>query len=718
VPRNIAAAPTDGKRRGAGAALVFVSGNSFCTVARRFILQRQEGFAQRHSLSIDYEAALNPAQLAAATAGGGPVLIVAGAGTGKTRTLIYRVAYLVETGVPPEGILLLTFTRRASREMLGRAATLLDGRCERVRGGTFHAVCLNILRRYADRIGYPRNFTILDASDSADVIDLIRTERGLHRSEKRFPKKATLQNAISASASRDIPLAQIINENYPQFVDHTEAIDALSRAYHGYKRANGLMDYDDLLARTIELCLADVGTHRQIATGNRHVLVDEYQDTNRTQAQLVQLFCHVHGNVTAVGDDAQSIYGFRGADHRNILQFPEVFPGASVYKLEHNYRSTQPILDVANVVLRRAEAKYEKELFSDEKDGDLPALVHAPDTRWQSRFVAQVVVQFREEGVGLDRIAVLFRASHNSFDLETELDRLGIPFVKYGGRKLSEAAHVRDVIAHLRVVENPGDVVSWMRILKLIEGIGSQTAQRILDRLATADDPFAGLSPVKRSGSASGLERLATLLATVRGDLPPAEQVARVIDYYRPILERVYSEDHPRRAQDLESLAAIAEAYVTRAALLEAIALDPLDLAARSVEGAVKDEAPLVLSTIHSAKGLEFDTVFVIDALDGVIPSRYAVKSQEELDEELRLLYVALTRAERRLFVVYPMVQYQRGAGDFITRPSRFLENIPEDVLETWTLAEESGTPHELESGPERPKQLPPGRPSTDGLPF
>lgn len=673
-------------------------------MARRFTLKRHPSPEHEARLSIDYAAALNEQQRAAATAGDGPVLIVAGAGTGKTRTLVYRVAYLIETGTPPEAILLLTFTRRAAREMLGRATSLLDGRCERVRGGTFHAVCLNILRRYAERIGYPRNFTILDASDAADVIDLIRTERGLHRAEKRFPKKGTLQSAVSASINRDVALADIITQEYPQFAEHAEAIERLAQAYHAYKRANGLMDYDDLLARTIELCLADEAARRRIAAANIHVLVDEYQDTNRAQAQLVALFCEVHGNVTAVGDDAQSIYGFRGADHRNILAFPQTFPGTTLLKLEHNYRSTQPILDLANAVLEQATRKYAKRLFSEITQGDVPALVHAPDSRWQSRFVAQMVLELREEGVPLARIAVLFRASHNAFDLELELERLGIPFVKFGGRKLVEAAHVRDVIAHLRVVENPGDVVSWMRILKLVEGIGARTAQQLLERLAAAEDPILALPEGRRARVRPALARLAGVLSSLRGDAPSAVQVERVVEYYQPILERVYSEDYPRRSQDLQSLIALAGAYPGRAALLEALALDPLDLAAREVGGAVPDEEPMVLSTMHSAKGLEFDTVFVIDALDGVIPSRYSAGDPAALEEELRLLYVALTRAERRLFVVYPMVQHQARAGDFVTRVSRFLDDLPEGLLEAWTLAEAPLA--------EPPRRLPP----PDGL--
>jgi DNA helicase II / ATP-dependent DNA helicase PcrA len=431
--------------------------------------------------------------------------------------------------VPPESILLLTFTRRAAREMLSRASSLLDGRAERVRGGTFHAVCLQILRRFAERIHFPRNFTILDSADSTDVLDLIRTDLGLHRSERRFPKKATLQTVISAAASRDAPLAHVVAADYPQFVEHVEGVERVAATYATYKQRHGMMDYDDLLTRTIELCLADTEARRQIATSNYHVLVDEYQDTNRQQARLVELFSHVHTNVTAVGDDAQSIYGFRGADLRNILSFPETFPGTALHKLERNYRSTQPILDLSNMVLAKASAGYRKHLFSERQQGEKPALVHAPDSRWQSRFVSQMVLQLREEGVELNRMAVLFRGAHNAFDLETELGRHRIPYVKYGGLKLSEAAHVRDVLAHLRVAENPGDVVAWMRILKLVEGVGPRTAQQIISRLAGVAEPY-GIDLSASPRNASELALLANLLKGLRHDAAPAgAQVDRVL---------------------------------------------------------------------------------------------------------------------------------------------------------------------------------------------
>ncbi len=672
-------------------------------MARRFVLQpRSDDGTAGADLQIDYAAALDEQQHAAATAPNGATLIVAGAGTGKTRTLVYRVAYLVETGVPPEQIALLTFTRRASREMLTRAGTLLDGRCERVRGGTFHAFCLEILRVHAERIGFPRRFGVLDPADAADVVDLARTRLGLDTLPTRFPKKRTLLAMVSAATNRGMDLEDVLEEAYPQYVEHLDTIARLRTAYATAKRQTGVMDYDDLLALTLELLRQHDDVRRQVAGRCRHVLVDEYQDVNLLQADLVEQFQSVHHNLTAVGDDAQSIYRFRGADVGHILDFQKRYNGARVLKLEHNYRSTQPILDLANHVLDGAHAKYDKRLFTDRAGGDLPALVQAPDDDFEARFVAQVVLDKREQGTALNRQAVLFRSGWCSYALEAELARRKIPFVKFGGLKLAEAAHVKDVVAHLRVAENPADAVAWNRALRLVEGVGPQTARRLLDWIGTAatgGGPGAAVQALRQSvdevvpapGVARNVGRLVEALTPLRDDaLAPEAQVERLLDYYRPVFERVYADDFPQREADLEAVVALAARHRSRTALLESLALDPLDWSQEPAEGVHKDEPPLVLSTIHSAKGLEFDTVFLIHALDGVLPSAYGIKSQDEEDEERRLLYVALTRAETELYASYPLVQYRRGTGQFLTEPSRFLSGVPESMLEPWSLVEEA----------------------------
>ncbi len=664
-------------------------------MARRIVLRsdaEDSSSPSTENLTIDYEEALNPQQYAAATADDGPLLIVAGAGTGKTRTLIYRMAYLVETGTRPEQIVLLTFTRRAASDMTARAADLLDGRCERVQGGTFHAFCLSVLRRHAPAIDFPRNFTVLDAADAADVLSMLRARGDYSEGKERFPQKKTLYSMFSAVTNRDESLGKVLTRRYPQYKALHEELSALQTEYRKYKKEHGLMDFDDLLSRTLELFETDDSIRQQVASRCRHVLVDEYQDTNALQAALVRQFASVHGNVTVVGDDAQSIYRFRGADFRNIFRFPDTFPDTEILKLEQNYRSTQPILDLANHVIEQADRSYDKTLFSDEAEGEKPALVPAADGEMESRFVAQMVLQLREEGVPLNDIAVLFRSSHNAYDLEVELNRHNIPFVKYGGMKLNEAAHVKDVLAHLKVVENPQDAASWNRILQLIHGIGPKTARTLIDwATGAADDPFVLEEAAPFSNRyVSTLKALLRTLREVREQgTSVADQVEAILDYYQPLFERTYADDHPKRAPDLDHLVGLAANYDDRQRFLSSLALDPIELTALDQEAAEEDEPPLVLSTIHSAKGLEFHTVFLIRALDGTIPSRYALREAGGVDEELRLFYVASTRAEQNLFISYPMTQYRRRRGEYMTAPSRFVEEVPEDILEPVQLVEE-----------------------------
>jgi len=639
---------------------------------------------------LDFREALNDRQYEAATWGAGAVLVVAGAGTGKTRTLIHRVAWLVGHGVAPEQLVLLTFTRRAAQQMLTRASSLLDGRCSRVRGGTFHAFCLTLLKQYAPKLGYPNGFTVLDAQDAADVIDLIRGPVAGKFKDRRFPKKRTIGSIFSSVRNTGRSIDDILESSYPHFLEFSDALNALFEQYVQYKKEQGLMDYDDLLILTLKLFQQDPGVLREVASRCRYVLVDEYQDTNRAQALLVKALSSVHGNVMVVGDDAQSIYRFRGADMGNILRFPEEFVGASVIKLEHNYRSTQAILNLANDVLSKATRQFDKRLYTERGAGDLPGLVPAPDDRFESRFVSQMILSLREQGEPLNRMAVLFRSGHNSYDLEVELNKKGIPFVKYGGLKLAEAAHIKDVIAHLKVLENPRDVVAWNRILQLLEGIGPKTAGRIIEWVQGGDGARYTMEGAPFSASyVASVNRLFGMLTTLRApDVPLDSQLESIVDYYAPILRSTYTEDYPKRETDLEHLTGVAARFPDRASLLDSLALDPIDLSAVDVEQEEKDEPPLVLSTIHSAKGLEFKSVFVIQALDGVLPSSYSVGDQEAMDEELRLLYVAITRAEDQLFLSYPMVQFRRYEGQYFTKPSRFLEGISETILEPCTLVE------------------------------
>jgi DNA helicase-2/ATP-dependent DNA helicase PcrA len=687
---------------------------------RRFTLEPEqeppEGGAD-DNLTLDYEDELNEQQHAAATAGGGPVLVAAGAGTGKTRTLIYRLAYLVETGTRPQEIALLTFTRRAAREMTARAADLLDGRCRDVRGGTFHAFCLKLLRRHAPKLGFDRSFSILDASDAGDVWGVLRTRKNYHKGEKRFPNKRTLQKIGSKATNRDLALEKLLNDEYPQFAAFTDEIRKLRGDYRQYKEQHDLMDFDDLLVHALRLCEEHDDVRERIAGRCRHVLVDEYQDTNVLQAELVKHFASVHGNVVVVGDDAQSIYRFRGADFRNIFRFPDEHEGTRVLKLEQNYRSTQTILNLANHVIEQANRSYDKELFSEGKpEGDRPALVPAPDANTESRFVAQMALELREQGVPLNRIAVLFRSGYNSYDLETELNRRGIPFVKYGGMKLNEAAHIKDLTAHLKVLDNPQDAASWNRVLQLLHGIGPKTARDLINWLTDED---ASREPYTLSDdwsySSRYIEALKELFSTLHSiyeaDTPLAEQVETLVRYYEPIMEDKYHEDFPKRQPDLEHFVALADNFSDRTDFLASLALDPIELSALGAEPSEDDEAPLILSTIHSAKGLEFHTVFLIQALEGVLPSGYSLGDADALDEELRLLYVAITRAEENLFASYPMTSYRRRRGEYMTDPSRFLNDVPDEILEPCRLVE--GDPPNDNESDESEETLPPA--SGDG---
>src|SRR6187549_3867568 len=451
-----------------------------------YVLKRPPEDSTSRKLSIDYAAALNPQQLAAVTAGDGPSLVIAGAGSGKTRTLVYRVAYLIDSGVDPSNILLLTFTRKSAQEMLQRAGELIGVRSERVCGGTFHSVANMLLRRYGRAIGLEPGFTILDRSDAEDLIALVRSQLGLNEKDKRFPRKGTIAEIFSKSENTLRTLDDIVIEEFSHFADHVESLSQLQAGYRAAKRQRQLVDYDDLLVLLRQLLLQEMQAREAISRLYRYILVDEYQDTNRLQADVIRNLAASHQNVMVVGDDSQSIYAFRGATFKNIMEFPTLFPGATIYKLEENYRSTQPILNLANCIIEEAAEKYTKHLFTRKLDGPLPTLAEAVGENAQSRFVAQKILELREEGVPLGEVAVLFRSSFHSFDLEIELSRADIPFVKRGGFKFIETAHVKDVLAHLRIVANPRDAVSWHRVLLLLDGLGPRTADDLLGRVTGA----------------------------------------------------------------------------------------------------------------------------------------------------------------------------------------------------------------------------------------
>ncbi|MBI2367857.1 MAG: ATP-dependent helicase [Deltaproteobacteria bacterium] len=658
-------------------------------LAKQYLLKNTSPTISRPA-KLDYRKELNEAQFEAATTLEGPLLIIAGAGTGKTRTLVYRVAHLIDVGVDPRSILLLTFTRRAAEEMLRRASLLIDDRCSHVAGGTFHSFANLVLRQFGRRIDLLPSFTIMDRSDSQDAIQLLRTEMGLHNKDKRFPRKQTVAEIFSMAVNKQTTVAELIEREYPHLADSLDDLLRLYEGYVGYKSNKTLVDYDDLLTRLKDLLANHEDVRRRLSETYRYIMVDEYQDTNHLQSRIVRLLATSHDNVAVVGDDAQSIYSFRGADFRNIMDFPTIFPGTRIIKLEENYRSTQPILNLTNEIIGRASERYEKTLYTRKRAGDMPALVQADSEQMQSRFVCQKILELREEGVPLWDIAVLFRSSFHSFDLELELARHNIPFVKRGGFQFMETTHIKDLLAHLRILANPLDAISWGRVLHLLDGVGAQMSQKIIRWLLEGSQPVERLRTFEARGKvAHGLKTLAQVFEAASQAERPVEQTQYLMQYYLPILKRNHPEDHPKRLRDLEHFQGITERYRSLERLLSDMALEPPSDSVAGVLAVDPDEGPLVLSTIHSAKGLEWHTVFVIWALEGRFPSFYNINSREELEEERRLLYVAATRAKENLFITFPIRIFDRALRMVLSRPSQFIEDISEDILEPMSIVDE-----------------------------
>ena len=658
-------------------------------MARKYILKSTDP-ALSPAAAIAYEQELNEAQRQAAMFLEGPLLVIAGAGTGKTRTLVYRVARLIERGIDPGSILLLTFTRRAADEMLRRASLLTDSRCERIAGGTFHSFGNMVLRKYGQLLGLAPGFTIMDRSDSEDVIRLLRAQMGLDAREKRFPRKQTIMEIQSLARNRQVTLPDLVERDYSHLADFLEELVVIEERYRDYKREKSLLDYDDLLTRLKELLDSREDLRRRLSDQFRFIMVDEYQDTNRLQSDIVRGLACTHDNVMAVGDDAQSIYSFRGANFRNIMDFPDRFPGTTLIPLEENYRSTQPILRLTNEIISRAAERYEKHLFSRKSKGEAPLLVQAESEQMQSRFVCQRVLELREEGVPLWDMAVLFRSSFHSFDLEFELARRDIPFVKRGGFQFMESAHIKDLLAHLRVVSNPRDAVSWNRVLTLLEGVGPSMSRKLIDRILAHDDPGQCLDRVESRGRAKqGLKTLGQVLGECAEKNRPADMTRYLMRYYLPILKQKHADDYPKRIRDLEHFQGLTERYQSVERLLTDMALEPPSASVDETHAVEPDEGPLVLSTVHSAKGLEWHSVFVIWALEGRFPSYYNTNSLEELEEERRLLYVAATRAKENLFFAYPARVYDQSLGMVFSRPSQFIDGISEELLEPMPLVHE-----------------------------
>lgn len=610
---------------------------------------------------------LNEAQLEAVLHDGRPLLVVAGAGTGKTRTLVARLARLLEQGAAPERTLLLTFSRRASKEMLGRAQRLANGpEGARVWGGTFHAMANRLLRRYGGALGLPPSFTIMDSSDSADLMDLVRSELGLGATRRRFPRKQTLQQIYSATVNSQTKLTEVVEKRFPWCREEISEVRSVFEAYSDRKRARIVLDYDDLLLFWRALT-RHPGASRQLHGLFDHILVDEYQDTNELQAAIVAGMRGAGTGVMAVGDDAQAIYSFRAASAANMLSFCDLFPGARVVLLEQNYRSTQPILDVSNEVIAQAKDGYSKRLWSERPGTKAAQLLQCEDESAQSDEVCSRVLEARERGVLLREQAVLFRTGHHSAGLELELSRRNIPFVKYGGLKFLEAAHVKDVLGLLRFIENPDDELSWFRSLQLIEGVGPHTARSVMEELGVGDGGAVrraaeGLSRPPQADSEEWA-RFSSMISDLCGsDGAPAPQLDRIMSFYSDALERIYP-NAAVRVRDIEALAHMSVAYSSRADFLAEITLDPPASTEDLAGPPLLDDDYLILSTIHSAKGCEWDEVHVLDVCDGMIPSDMALSEDEGLEEERRVFYVALTRARNGLYLHRPIRYYHRRMG-------------------------------------------------------
>ena len=607
----------------------------------------------------------------------GPLLIIAGAGSGKTSTLACRAAHLIATGADPQRILLLTFSRRAAEELERRAGQFLH----RVLGlasvrqpgvltwaGTFHSVGARVLRQYAARIGLNESFSILDRGDAEDMLDLVRHDLGLLATKSRFPAKGTCIAIYSRVVNAEASLDEVLADAYPWCAQWTAELTKLFQAYVATKQAQNVLDYDDLL-----LYWSDMLTEPRLArdVGDRfdHVLVDEYQDTNRLQSSILLALKPDGSGLTVVGDDAQSIYSFRAATVRNILDFPRRFePVARVVTLERNYRSTQPILDASNAVIGLAPERFTKNLWTDRASGRRPRLVTTRDEAGQARYVADRVLEERENGTALKSQAVLFRSASHSAQLELELARRGIPFVKYGGLKFLEAAHVKDVLSVLKWADNPRNRMAGFRALRLLPGVGPATATRMLDTISQASDLRSALeSFVPPAALGADWSALVALIAVLRGQTPdwPAE-IDAVIRWYDPHFQRIFDDAFVRRG-DLVQLQQIASTYLSRERFLTELTLDPPDATSDEAGPPGKDDDYLILSTIHSAKGQEWKAVHVLNVVDGCIPSDMATGSSEEIEEERRLLYVAMTRAKEDLDLISPQrffVRQQSAYGD------------------------------------------------------
>lgn len=659
-------------------------------------------FGPEKNFRIDYQADLTEEQLPIATAPGGPMLVIAGAGSGKTRTVTYRVAYLVESGVPLDRILLVTFTNKAAREMLSRVELLLKRDVKGIMGGTFHHVGNMMLRKNAKQVGYEPNFTILDRADSKDLIDACLGEAKIDVKARRFPKGEALQDIYSLSLNTSRAITDVIAFNYAQFEPMTEEIEGVFNIYVKRKRKNNLMDFDDLLFLWHKLLAENPEVAERYAAKFLHVLVDEYQDTNLLQAKIINILASKHRNLMVVGDDSQSIYSFRGAHFKNIINFPRVYPDTRIYKLEVNHRSTPEILSVANTSIALAKEKFEKNLRTNRPSGQKPVVASPTTVFEQAAFVAQRMLELREEGHSLNDMAVLYRSHYQSMEIQMELTKRGIPFEIRSGLRFFEEAHIKDVIAYLKVFHNPNDEISWGRILKLLPKVGPRTAEKIFQFLCQAGDPREtivedGVLKIVPNGGERTFKQFQSLMAQLKAKIgQPAEMIKSVSDSnYADYLKEQYP-NYRERLEDLEQLGSYATQYKSLEELLSSLALASGIEAETIVEaGEAGEKEACTLTTIHQAKGLEWKIVFLVWLADGRFPSYLSFDKEEEMEEERRLFYVAVTRAKDELYLLYPLI-YSSYDGEVLMKVSRYLEELPSWAYDKWDVKEDDGMGYEV----------------------
>jgi DNA helicase-2/ATP-dependent DNA helicase PcrA len=710
---------------------------AFAQMPRHYTLHRPQPSGPR----IDFAAELNPQQLEAVTAAPGPALVIAGAGSGKTRTLTYRVAYLLENGVHPQHILLLTFTNKAAREMLDRVAALIPSNLTALWGGTFHSVGNRILRRHPVEAGLAPGFSIMDSEDAEDMLDAVIATPGFDPKEKRFPKGGVLQDVLSFQLNTGRKLDDVLVERYPNFIEFREQIAEARKRYEARKRKANAVDFDDLLEKPMGLLRAHAAIAEHYQRQFQFILVDEYQDTNHLQNDFIEVLAARHHNVMVVGDDAQSIYSWRGADFRNILEFPKRHPGAKIYKIETNYRSVPEVLAVANAAIAANERQFEKHLVSSREGGRVkPALVPLADSQQQAEFVAQRILELHEDGVELGEMAVLYRAHFHSMELQMELTRRGVPFEITSGLRFFEQAHIKDVAAFLKWAVNPHDEVAFKRMVKLLPGIGPRSADTLWDQVAgalsransaagrqgaggggqppvsaapagaatgpdggdeptqplpeTIPDPWQGLPAIKQllqplKVPAKAAKAWQQVVFTL-DELAPGGRLASPAQMIHSVMEAVYDDyaqakfpNYDLRREDLNTLANFARQYESAQAFLDQLAL----LTTMDTNAANSDEKERVtLSSVHQAKGLEWKAVFVIWLADGKFPTNRSLENPDAVEEERRLFYVAVTRAKDELYLSYPCISYSQGYGDPLQRPSRFLGEIPKTLIEDWEV--------------------------------